>query len=238
MSLLVMKFGGTSVGNATAIAALAEITREQLVVWDRVVVVVSAMSGVTDLLIQGAQTAASGDAASYKAIASTIAREACRRAGRAGRSHRKMAGDPRGDRAADRRVRAAVPQRACAGRGFAARARRNIGPGRAHERAAGGGGHARARHRSRGGRRRRVRDHHRALRRRRCRSSRRRAIARRRGWPRCWHAASCRWSPASSAPPRTARAPRWAAAAAITAARSSARRWTPMRWRSTPMWTA
>ena len=62
MSLLVMKFGGTSVGNATAIAALAEITREQLAVWDRVVVVVSAMSGVTDLLIQGAQTAATGDA--------------------------------------------------------------------------------------------------------------------------------------------------------------------------------
>ena len=69
MSLLVMKFGGTSVGNATAIAALAEITREQLVVWDRAVVVVSAMSGVTDLLIQGAQTAATGDAEMYKAIA-------------------------------------------------------------------------------------------------------------------------------------------------------------------------
>src|SRR5687767_5439453 len=69
MSLLVMKFGGTSVGNATAIAALAEIAGEQLVVWDRLVVVVSAMSGVTDLLIQGAQTAATGDAASYKQIA-------------------------------------------------------------------------------------------------------------------------------------------------------------------------
>ena len=69
MSLLVMKFGGTSVGDATAIAALAEIAREQLVVWDRAVVVVSAMSGVTDLLIQGAQTAAAGDAQSYKTIA-------------------------------------------------------------------------------------------------------------------------------------------------------------------------
>src|SRR3954468_12184099 len=69
MSLLVMKFGGTSVGDATAIAALAEIAREQLVVWDRAVVVVSAMSGVTDLLIQGAQTGATGDAESYKTIA-------------------------------------------------------------------------------------------------------------------------------------------------------------------------
>jgi len=69
MSLLVMKFGGTSVGSAAAIAALAEIAREQLIVWDRLVVVVSAMNGVTDLLIQGAQTAATGDAESYKAIA-------------------------------------------------------------------------------------------------------------------------------------------------------------------------
>ena len=41
MALLVMKFGGTSVGDATAIAALADITREQLAVWDRVAVVVS-----------------------------------------------------------------------------------------------------------------------------------------------------------------------------------------------------
>jgi aspartate kinase len=67
-----MKFGGTSVGNATAIAALADITREQLAVWDRVAVVVSAMSGVTDMLIQGAQTAAAGDAQSYKATAGRL----------------------------------------------------------------------------------------------------------------------------------------------------------------------
>jgi aspartate kinase len=57
------------VGNAAAIAALAEITRDQLVVWDRVVAVVSAMSGVTDMLIHGAQTAATGDATNYKQIA-------------------------------------------------------------------------------------------------------------------------------------------------------------------------
>ncbi len=57
MSLLVMKFGGTSVGNATAIEQLAAITRAQLETWDNVVVVVSAMSGVTDMLLQGAQAA-------------------------------------------------------------------------------------------------------------------------------------------------------------------------------------
>jgi aspartate kinase len=67
-----MKFGGTSVGNATAIAALADITRDQLTVWDRAVIVVSAMSGVTDMLIQGAQTATAGDAESYKTIAARL----------------------------------------------------------------------------------------------------------------------------------------------------------------------
>src|SRR5262249_3845073 len=44
MSLLVMKFGGTSVGGAAAIEALAAITRDQRAAWGRVVVVVSAMS--------------------------------------------------------------------------------------------------------------------------------------------------------------------------------------------------
>ncbi|MFN8504892.1 aspartate kinase [Kouleothrix sp.] len=72
MSLLVMKFGGTSVGNATAIAALAAITRDHLATWDHAVVVVSAMSGVTDLLLKGASTAAAGDAASYKRIAASL----------------------------------------------------------------------------------------------------------------------------------------------------------------------
>jgi aspartate kinase len=57
MALLVMKFGGTSVGSASAIIQVAEITRDQRTRWDGVGVVVSAMSGVTDLLIKGAQAA-------------------------------------------------------------------------------------------------------------------------------------------------------------------------------------
>src|SRR5262249_38517393 len=69
MSLLVMKFGGTSVGSAAAIESLAAITRDQRAAWGQVVVVVSAMSGVTDLLIQGARTAAGGDRLTYLAIA-------------------------------------------------------------------------------------------------------------------------------------------------------------------------
>jgi aspartate kinase len=69
MSLLVMKFGGTSVGSAAAIEALAAIVRDQRAEWGQVAVVVSAMSGVTDLLIQGAQTAAAGDRILYLDIA-------------------------------------------------------------------------------------------------------------------------------------------------------------------------
>src|SRR5262245_28256418 len=72
MSILVMKFGGTSVGNAAAITALATITGDQLTVWDRVVIIASAMSGVTDMLIQGAQTAAAGDTSRYKAAAGRL----------------------------------------------------------------------------------------------------------------------------------------------------------------------
>src|SRR5688572_18474743 len=69
MSLLVMKFGGTSVGSAPAIESLAAITREQRAAWDQVVVVVSAMSGVTDLLIKSARAAAAGDRTNHLGIA-------------------------------------------------------------------------------------------------------------------------------------------------------------------------
>jgi aspartate kinase len=58
---LVIKFGGTSVGNAAAIAQAAEIVRDERKAWPQVAVVVSAMSGVTDTLLQGARAAALGD---------------------------------------------------------------------------------------------------------------------------------------------------------------------------------
>ncbi len=59
--LLVMKFGGTSVGSAEAIRRTAEIVRATAAQWPRLVTVVSAMSGVTDALTQGALTAITGD---------------------------------------------------------------------------------------------------------------------------------------------------------------------------------
>ncbi|HLF25086.1 MAG TPA: aspartate kinase [Anaerolineae bacterium] len=58
---LIIKFGGTSVGSAAAIAQAAEIVRDARKTWPQVVVVVSAMSGVTNALLEGAQAAARGE---------------------------------------------------------------------------------------------------------------------------------------------------------------------------------
>lgn len=58
---LVMKFGGTSVGEAPAIRKAAEIVAAARRDWPRLVVVLSAMSGVTDLLINTAVQAGAGE---------------------------------------------------------------------------------------------------------------------------------------------------------------------------------
>src|SRR5690349_9958016 len=52
MALIVQKYGGTSVGNTTRIKHVAERVAKYRAKGDRVVVVVSAMSGVTDNLIK------------------------------------------------------------------------------------------------------------------------------------------------------------------------------------------
>lgn len=58
-AIRVMKFGGTSVGDAQRLAAAAELVREYGA-GRPTVVVVSAMEGITDLLMRGAQAAARG----------------------------------------------------------------------------------------------------------------------------------------------------------------------------------
>src|SRR5690348_6732822 len=68
-SCVVMKFGGTSVGDSKAIARAAEIVRGRL--QQRPVVVVSAMARVTDQLLQMARAAGTGD----RVTALTLARE-------------------------------------------------------------------------------------------------------------------------------------------------------------------
>jgi aspartokinase/homoserine dehydrogenase 1 len=58
--MLAMKFGGTSVGTAKGMEAVAEIIRQERQRYPHLVVVVSAMSGVTDQLIGAARAAAGG----------------------------------------------------------------------------------------------------------------------------------------------------------------------------------
>ena len=65
MSTLVMKFGGTSVGNPEAITQTSQILVTYAPQWDQIVVVVSAMSGVTNILLQSAAAAGAGDEEAY-----------------------------------------------------------------------------------------------------------------------------------------------------------------------------
>jgi len=58
---LVMKFGGTSVGTVAAMAQAVEIICQARHDWPHLVVVTSALAGVTDLLIKSALQAARGD---------------------------------------------------------------------------------------------------------------------------------------------------------------------------------
>jgi len=70
--LLVMKFGGTSVGNAERMKNVAEIVAEHAR-HAEVAVVVSAMGGVTDMLIRAATEAAQGDREHYKNVRRELA---------------------------------------------------------------------------------------------------------------------------------------------------------------------
>jgi len=61
MKTLVMKFGGTSVGSIAALNQAAEIVKTQSEQWENLVVVVSAMGGVTDTLLECADAIRRGD---------------------------------------------------------------------------------------------------------------------------------------------------------------------------------
>lgn len=69
---LVMKFGGTSVGSGQAIRRTADLIQHAQAEWGRVVVVASGMGSkpvkVTDLLLEGANTAIAGDGETYKKV--------------------------------------------------------------------------------------------------------------------------------------------------------------------------
>ena len=56
-----MKFGGTSIGTSQAIQQVIENVRKTRQEWERVVIVTSAVAGVTNLLVESAERAISGD---------------------------------------------------------------------------------------------------------------------------------------------------------------------------------
>ncbi|MCL4830999.1 MAG: aspartate kinase [Caldilineaceae bacterium] len=75
--MIVMKFGGTSVGSTEAIGATAAIVAQKVAEQAKttrpgVVVVTSAMSGVTNALIDSAQAAALGDETPYREARSSL----------------------------------------------------------------------------------------------------------------------------------------------------------------------
>ena len=70
--LIAMKFGGTSVGNAERMKNVAEILADNAQ-RSEVVVVVSAMGGVTDMLIRAANEASRGDRENWKNVRRELA---------------------------------------------------------------------------------------------------------------------------------------------------------------------
>jgi aspartate kinase len=72
MSLITMKFGGTSMGSADAIKQVASIILDNTQKGHKVVSVVSAMAGVTNTLIRSAQDAEQGNVITYKQAAAQL----------------------------------------------------------------------------------------------------------------------------------------------------------------------
>jgi aspartate kinase len=70
--MITMKFGGTSVGSPEAISNVVNIVKGDVDAGNRVVVVVSAMSGATDALIQAVQMASTGNKWGYLSTAQKL----------------------------------------------------------------------------------------------------------------------------------------------------------------------
>jgi aspartokinase/homoserine dehydrogenase 1 len=73
--LVVMKFGGTSVGSVNALENVVKIVKDARQEGHEIVVVVSAMSGVTDLLLNAAHQAEAGDEEAAHQVRAQIAQK-------------------------------------------------------------------------------------------------------------------------------------------------------------------
>jgi aspartate kinase len=72
MKTITMKFGGTSVGSPEAITNVVNIVKQAVSEGQRVIVVVSAMSGVTDALLESVKMAVSGNKWGYLSTAQKL----------------------------------------------------------------------------------------------------------------------------------------------------------------------
>lgn len=72
MTTLAMKFGGTALGSTAALSQVLSIVLHEATRWDHLILVVSALDGVTDALIEAAHLAQLSNRRGYRRIAATI----------------------------------------------------------------------------------------------------------------------------------------------------------------------
>lgn len=72
MDTLIMKFGGSTVGTTTALTQVLRIVLAEQERWKRLLIVVSALEGVTDALIEAARLAQLSNRRGYRRIAATL----------------------------------------------------------------------------------------------------------------------------------------------------------------------
>ncbi|MCY4019777.1 MAG: aspartate kinase [Chloroflexi bacterium] len=72
MAILTMKFGGGSLGTAKALTQVLAIIIDESRRWERILIVASALEGVTDMLLEAALQARVGDQRGYRRIAATL----------------------------------------------------------------------------------------------------------------------------------------------------------------------
>lgn len=72
MTTLVMKFGGLALGTTTALSQVLSIILHEREQWDRLLVVVSALEGVTDSLLEATRQAQISNRRGYRRITATL----------------------------------------------------------------------------------------------------------------------------------------------------------------------
>jgi aspartate kinase len=72
MTTLIMKFGGSSVGTPATLTQVLSIVLHEQKRWNRLILVVSALDGVTDMLLEAAYLAQVSNQRGYRRIAATL----------------------------------------------------------------------------------------------------------------------------------------------------------------------